>query len=794
MNNNTAASVLLLMFFMPLPAWCAAPDGAYPLKSKFGLELLVEPKTGEYFVSYDGGSWLGPGTVSVLVDKHWYRSGNSQVFGMIPSRRLSVSDTRTGSDHDVSGNYQFVDLYWRVEGTETNFITSFRLYQDHPYLIFVQNFPQGFKGYASGDWTVPSVVFPQFTSQNWGLRNNLYSWTSVGIWSHRLAYGDAYTIQGTVDFLLLADRSYNALILSPFSNYLVATQQSEPQSTLNGISRGSINCGIEGLVEDLPAGFEHKHIIVAGRGIHNTFQEWGGALLAKAGKKVPSKYQDDTLKYPVYMDDNGAYYYDHDFKENGYRSYEDIILGVEDEAKKHSLRIGTYHVLDLEQQRYKEGLFEPRSDLFPHGLTWLHEKLGKPLQLYYAWLPPGPYRKKYSFLETGAGTPPGDSMGDVFSSLDYWRDTAKKISSWGGILLQHDFLSTYEGNTVMMSDVNRMNEYYKNMARALGEQSIDMQYCMQLPRNVMESTENPSLVSLQGSDDHFVPIAEKKKYHDDTKDPVDWKQLLFTSAFYGAVGIWPSRDNIQTVADPNAEEDTLIANLLGGEIQLGHRIGECNFDLLAKTYRAGDGLILKPDQPIVPLDRSYVEGGAVGYTQSNISGQSWYYVLSLPSAGYLPEFAPSDLGVDGKWAVYRYETKTVAIRSADSMIKLEKDAKHEYFVLAPVMTNGMAVIGDVDKFVTMADMRIAFVEPEGRQALRVGVISNQAENPVVTGYSSARPTWVGSGGKELQEVSSLNRLAEAKEGWFWDYQKNLWSVKIDFSGQSSMKTLSFDIR
>jgi hypothetical protein len=467
---------------------------------------------------------------------------------------------------------------------------------------------------------------------------------------------------------------------------------------------------------------------------------------------------------------------------------------VEDEARKHGLRIGTYHIMDFEQQRHQEGLFEPRSDLFPHGLTWLHEKLGKPLQLYYSWLPPGPYRKKYPFLETGTGAPPGDSMGDVFSSLDYWRDTAKKISSWGGILLQHDFLSTYEGNAVMMSDVNRMNEYYKNMARALREQSIDMQYCMQLPRNVMESTENPTLVSLQGSDDHFVPMAEKKTYHNDTKDPVDWKQLLFTSAFYGAVGIWPSRDNIQTVADPNAEEDTLIANLLGGEIQLGHRIGECNFDLLAKTYRAGDGLILKPDQPIAPLDRSYVEGGAVGYTQSTISGRSWYYVLSLPSAGYLPEFAPSDLGVEGKWAVYHYETKTVAIRSADSMIKLEKDAKHEYFVLAPVMANGMAVIGDVDKFITMADMRIAFVEPEERQALRIGVISNQAENPVVTGYSSARPTWVGSGGKELQEVSSLNRLAEAKEGWFWDYQKHLWSVKVNFSGQRGITTLSFDIR
>jgi hypothetical protein len=138
MNNNTAAFVLLFMFFMALPARCTQPDAEYLLKSKFGLELSVKPKTGEYFVSFNGGSWLGPGTVSVLVDKHWYRSGNAQVFGIIQSRRLLVSDTRTGSYHDVSGNYQFVDLYWRVEGTETNFITSFRLYQDHPYLIFVQ--------------------------------------------------------------------------------------------------------------------------------------------------------------------------------------------------------------------------------------------------------------------------------------------------------------------------------------------------------------------------------------------------------------------------------------------------------------------------------------------------------------------------------------------------------------------------------------------------------------------------------------------------------------------------------
>lgn len=50
-----------------------------------------------------------------------------------------------------------------------------------------------------------------------------------------------------LEYFGLADSSYNALILSPFSNYLVATRQSAPMATHNAIARGSINCGIEGL-------------------------------------------------------------------------------------------------------------------------------------------------------------------------------------------------------------------------------------------------------------------------------------------------------------------------------------------------------------------------------------------------------------------------------------------------------------------------------------------------------------------------------------------------------------------
>jgi hypothetical protein len=778
------------------PTPSLAQQREHSLENKFGISLAVNPKEGSYTLQFGGERWLGKGLVSVLENKRWCRSAEvkyREVAAYDRPQKLLLTDMKTGKSSDFLGSYQSIELAWQAPDSTTAFATGFRLYSDAPCLVFVQKFPHGFKNYASGSWIVPSVVFPQFLPE-FDERNDLYSWTSGGMFTHRFGYGNAASLGGTVDLLLLADKDRRAIILSPYANYLVATQQCAPVASEDETdpSKLAINCGIEGLVTDLPDGYEHQHILVAGPGIHNTFESWGKALLARSGKKVPSKYSGDNMKYAVYWDDYGSYYREHGFKEDGYRFYEDIIIGVAEDARKHGLRIGAYQVQDEDQMRLHEGLFEPRQDLFPHGLKWLSEKLGAPLEAYLCWIDPnGPYRKKYPFFETPKGYVPGDSMGDVFYSETFWNDTANKLASWGTTLLQQDYQSVYEGDPVMMSNLNRMNSYFKNMANALSAKGMTIQYCMQLPRNIMESTENPIMVSLQGSWDHHVNAAEPEHRHTDD-DPYVWKHLIFSTAFYGAVGIWPSRDNIQTIADPNAYEDVLLANLLGGEIQLGHRIGECNFELLRKTYREGDGLILKPDRPIAPLDRCYIEGGAVGYTESNKNGRSWYYVLSLPSAGYLPEFCPADLGGAGRWAVYNLETRVVSIKDASSPIPLEREAKHEYFVVAPLLENGIAVIGDVEKFVTMADMRIATVEAV-REGARVGVISNQEWNPVTVGFAAQRPAGVEVGDAKLEEVSSLDRLRTAHAGWFWNYQTKLWHVKVDFAGAVNMETRVFTI-
>lgn len=780
-------------------AFSEQPD--ISLSNSSGISVNISPTAGVYSVKYNSELWMGDGFVSVLANGRWYRSANviypeSKAY-KTPDGRLLLENTRTESGTDRLGSFDSVALTWKVPDVGINLVTGFRLYRKKPYLVFFQEFPDGFKNYSSGDWTLPSVSFPDFLPSMGDARNDIYSWVSGGMFSQRFANGDASALAGTVDILLLTDKSFHTVILSPFANYLVATQQSQPVPSRDEVAadKAAISCGIEGLVQDIPPGFEHEHIMVVGDGVTKIISQWGQALLDKAGKTVPSKYDGDNLKYPTYWDDYGSYYREHGFKEKGYRYYEDIILAIAADAKNHGLRIGAYEVTDSDQIRYAEGLFEPREDLFPHGLKWLHEQLGTPLIAYLPWLAEGgPYRQKYAYFETPKGNTIGaspGSMGDVFYSEAYWKDTANKLARWGVTELQQDFLSTYSGDPVMMADVNRMNLYLKNQSKALEDKGMTMQYCMALPRNIMQSTENSIVTSLQATWDHHVPMAEAKPVYEDD-DPYAWKHVMFESAVYGAVGLWPSRDNIQTIADPNAWEDLLLANLLGGEIQLGHRIGEANFDLIRKTYREGDSLVLKPDHPIAPLDRCFLEQCAVGSTSSTIDGRTWFYVLSLPNSGSLHDMEVANLGVGGNWAVYDYDTHTASVVNATTPINLRQEAKHQYLVVAPILPNGMAILGDTSKFVTMADMRISSVKAIDA-GVDVGVIASSAKSPIIAGYSDRRPRLVTVGRQNLTEQSSLDRLERASSGWFWDHQTRLWYVKLDFSAESQMTTRVFHI-
>ena len=247
----------------------------YTLKSQFGTAVEIRPIGGYYLVMQTtssaagsmvlpgGQTWYGRGIVGVLANHRWFRSADLAVFHADGSDstdgRLELKGVREGEASDVLGGFHFVELEWAVPGSLVHIATAFQLYKDRPALVFVERFPKGFKGYANGNWPVPSIAFPQFVSDNWAIPQNLYSWTSGGMWTHRLAWGDAFSNQGSVDPLVTSAPDYTTLILSSFGNYLISTQQNGPTPLADKISRGGISCGIEGLVPELPLGFEQKH-------------------------------------------------------------------------------------------------------------------------------------------------------------------------------------------------------------------------------------------------------------------------------------------------------------------------------------------------------------------------------------------------------------------------------------------------------------------------------------------------------------------------------------------------------
>ncbi len=86
-------------------------------QNKFGILIAVVLEKGQYSALYDDGEpRLGLGVVSAPADEHWYRSGTSHFFDPIADRKLLLYDCQTGSDRDVSGGHQFIDLHWKNPG------------------------------------------------------------------------------------------------------------------------------------------------------------------------------------------------------------------------------------------------------------------------------------------------------------------------------------------------------------------------------------------------------------------------------------------------------------------------------------------------------------------------------------------------------------------------------------------------------------------------------------------------------------------------------------------------------
>ena len=637
---------------------------------------------------------------------------NLTFSGTVPGR---VEQTRNTTGRDAIGAYHGIQLRWTLQGDPVR--AEIRTYAGKRVALFRVVLPHAV-------YLNDPISFPDFTQQPGGL--------------HTFSYADQnfappqFSVSQISAPWLLFDDHLNAAILSPADHFQVLTMRGD------GRTRTAVSTGLN--LHDLSANFEFSSLLVIEPGIHRAFRTWGEALTHFTGKQRPSNEADDTLKYLGYWTDNGAsYYYDYDPK----LGYAGTLLAELQHLREVKIPIG---YLQLDSWWYqkdsisydgtplqaKGSKFPPARwnvyggiwsytaspDLFPAGLAAFREQAGIPLVVHSRWMSQrSPYHQKYEI----AGVAPLDRR--------YWDEIAAYLHANGVETYEQDWLDRIRNFSDFDAKPERADKFFANMSAAMAQQGLTMQYCMATPNEFLEAARFSNLTTIRTSDDHFLR---------DRRVP-----FIFDSELAEAIGSWPWAD----VADSTDRDAILLQTLSGGPVGFGDARGHENRDNLIRAVRS-DGAIIKPDAPIVPLDRSYRDAAqhqhtpllAATYTDHNGVRTAYVYALAPTSADRGPvQFVAADLGLSGAMFVYDVLAKRGERVAPGKSFKGGLGADDSAFYIVAPITHGAAFLGDENAYVGTGKMRIPVLRPTPKGLAVRLEFANSESSATVFGYASAKP-------------------------------------------------------
>jgi hypothetical protein len=539
------------------------------------------------------------------------------------------------------------------------------------------------------------------------------------------------------------DASANAFIVSAASNYMVAAMTSG--------SSGQIQSGISTQIATLPAGFTHSTVLAFGNGINPTFAAWGQALTDLGGKKRPVNDADVLLKSVSYWTDNGAAYY----YNPGGPSYTDTLKAVKGEFDSKGIRLGS---MQLDSWWYPKapddswsspgGIWVYRASpaIFQPDLASFQSGLGLPLATHSRWIDvASPYRSEYVI------------SGNVATDPSYWEDAAAYLQSSGVTTYEQDWLNINAETAFNLTDPIA---FLNNMAASMAKRRIDMQYCMATPKHFLQSTNYNNLTTIRVSQDGFGPTR--------------WTDFLYASRLAGALGIWPFSDVFMSTNVNNL----VLATLSAGPVGIGDALGQISAANLLQSVRT-DGVIVKPDVPITPLDSVFVSDAAggnapmVASTYSDFGGMRASYIFAYTRGAAAPiTIDPATYGIQSSAYLYDYLNGVGYLITANSVKTIDLANGVGYFILVPVGESGIAFLGDKGQFVTLGKKRIPAFADKGQIAVSVEFAQGEHLRTLF-GYSP-----------QSVNVSAVKGTVEASA---WDPVTQLFMVRVHASSTGRVR-------
>jgi hypothetical protein len=363
--------------------------------------------------------------------------------------------------------------------------------------------------------------------------------------------------------------------------------------------------------------------------------------------------------------------------------------------------------------------YEAHPFVFPDGLKGFHDQVDMPLATHNRWIDVNsPYRQKYEIPGLQATDP------------KYWEEIIGYIARSGVKMYEQDWLNyTWEYSPRFQTEPFTAAKFLDGMAGACAKYGLSMQYCMTLPRYLLQGASYRNLTNVRVSDDRF------ERPH--------WENFFCTSRLASALGEWPWVDTFMS----KERDNVLLATLSAGVVGFGDFMGQESVENALMSARP-DGLLVKPDAAIVPTDATILADAAkehkplVASTFTQHGDRRTVYVFAFPRKGdsHDASFQPADLGVTKGYAYNPFTGESRAFGATDAISESLAADGSLFLVLAPSGPSGIAFLGDKGKYVGTGKQRIASIT-EAAGSLTANILFAAGEDSItVHGIAEKRPS------------------------------------------------------
>ena len=213
----------------------------------------------------------------------WLYSAPFRVFTRGAWHDLTESvGTQVRAGEDEMGAFNSSNTSWRVDGMLI--FTTVKVYATSA--LFIQEAPNGLPGTNASYRPLrlterardldtcgtcpPIVAYPAFRASAGLLPNLGYVLWSGAMAELKVGVNATARLNGlaTSGPVALVDDQYRSLVVSPLDNFKSALHA-------RSAARGAWECDVSSELTSLPAGFSHRTILVAGKGVTATMTAWG---------------------------------------------------------------------------------------------------------------------------------------------------------------------------------------------------------------------------------------------------------------------------------------------------------------------------------------------------------------------------------------------------------------------------------------------------------------------------------------------------------------------------------------